>query len=613
MRRGILAGRDELRSLSDRIGRKPFTTIYDVLRKRCSLILESAPIRQTQWRSLWEQGRAGAAVQAARTTQGRMLDLLIAHHIDANPAYRDRAIEELQNLLSWGSWVDPSHHPLSVDLCTAEAAVAAVVAADWLWEDLDETQRQAVLKGVKERVIAPYLEGVRDKAWWYDCYHNWNAVVNSGCGLAALALSDEDPQAQEAYELSRTGLKHFFGALGREGGWDEGTGHWGYAMRYVLLFAEATTRILDDEQIFHRRGMDKTGLFPVYFTPNGRAAGFAAPAVVPLYGTFYLLAKRYGLKEVTWWLDTYAFHRDVSISGWSSAGLALLFRPVKQATPQKPKLKCVKVFTEVGWAAMADTWPKPTMYAAAKAGDLAAHHARRDMNSVHLQVDGEMLLANVVRSGNDENHYAGPGTDMDQVQAVMHNTIIVAERDHQIDARGAIREAQNGKGFRWICCDAAAACGENVRFIRHLLMVVDTASGTGEALIVLDELTNGVPERVDLFWHSAGNIEMDSETLCGTIRGQEAEVYFALCSTVKSRCWTESRRVDAQTTDNFVHLTAGVMDKALFASVFSRTPLKGAPTIETDPDGDVRIMVGERTVRFTAGREYLKLQKIAST
>ena len=82
-----------------------------------------------------------------------MLDLLIAHHIDANPAYRDRAIEELQNLLSWGSWVDPSHHPLSVDLCTAEAAVAAVVAADWLWEDLDDTQRQAVLKGVKERVI----------------------------------------------------------------------------------------------------------------------------------------------------------------------------------------------------------------------------------------------------------------------------------------------------------------------------------------------------------------------------------------------------------------------------------------------------------------------------
>ena len=77
MKRGILATRDELCSLRERIAKKHFDTIYDALRKRCSLILESAPVTEAQWRSLYEQGLWCAAVTAARTAQGRIMDLLI--------------------------------------------------------------------------------------------------------------------------------------------------------------------------------------------------------------------------------------------------------------------------------------------------------------------------------------------------------------------------------------------------------------------------------------------------------------------------------------------------------------------------------------------------------
>ncbi len=354
MRRAILADSEELRALSRRVSKPPFDRIYERLQKRCSMILESSPITEDQWQTLWSRGTWGAAVTAARTAQGRMLDLLIAHHIDRNVAYRDRAIEELRNLVSWSTWVDPCHNHMPADLCTAEAAVAALVGLDWLWDDLSEAERQVVLKAVREKAIKPYLRGVRQKAWWYNCYHNWNAVINSGCGLAGMVLSDEFPEAAEAHKLALAGLDEFYNALGKEGGWDEGIGYWGYAIRYLLLLAEASNRLGDDQRLLHRRGMDTTGLFPIYFTPNGQAASFGDNSAVPLHGTLYLMVKHFGMKELAWWLDTYAFHNDIRTSDWSTAGLAMLFRPADLEIPADPKLDVVRVIRQIGWAAMAD-------------------------------------------------------------------------------------------------------------------------------------------------------------------------------------------------------------------------------------------------------------------
>lgn len=122
MRRGILADKNELRNLRDRIHTSPFNRFYDILRNRCSLILEASPITETQWQHLWQHGHWYSALTAVRTAQGRILDLIICHHSDNNPAYRDRAIEELVNLVGWSTWVDPCHSPLAVDLCTAGRA-----------------------------------------------------------------------------------------------------------------------------------------------------------------------------------------------------------------------------------------------------------------------------------------------------------------------------------------------------------------------------------------------------------------------------------------------------------------------------------------------------------
>ena len=610
MRRGILARRDEMTSLRDRIGRRPFDAIHDALRKRCSLILEASPVTEAQWRSAWQQGSWGAAVGAARTTQGRIMDLLVAHHVDSNPAYRNRAIEELKTLIGWSAWTDPCHNDLCVDLCTAEAAVAATIGLDWLWEDLGEADRLRVLHALRNRVILPYRQAVAKGAWWYNCYHHWNAVVNSGCGLAALALSDEEHAAHEAYQAARRGLRRFFDALGREGGWDEGTGHWGYAMRYVLLLGEAASRMLDDQSIFHYRGMDATGLFPIYFTPNGQPASFGDSPAVPLYGAFYLLVKRYGLKEVAWWLDTYAFRRDAGTSDWSAAGLALLFRPVDVETPAAPDLLPLKVFHQIGWAAVADHWPRPGFYVAVKTGDLSANHSQRDMNSIQLQVDGEMLLTDPGSAPFSRECFSDARKDFYEAQARAHNTILVAERDQRIDAQGGIVEAQAGKDFRWVACDAGGACGENVRFIRHVVMLVNPKTQVATTLVVLDEIDNGVPERVDLFWHTLGEIAHTGPGMSGRITGQRSSVHFAVASTVRASATVESRQIAPHRTDRALHVSAGVIGKALFATLLSRSPIGGRIQLKQNASG-ARLRAGELDLHFKCLKRHLQLEKVA--
>jgi hypothetical protein len=610
MRRGLLASREELLALRGRLSRKPFDLFYEVLRKRCSLILETQPVSEARWRSLWQQGIHPAALQAARTAQGRIFDLLIAHHLDRNVAYRDRAAEELKCLIGWSTWVDPASGDLPADLCTAEAAVAAVVGLDWLWDDLNEPDRLRVLQALRHKVITPYRQGVSRGAFWYHCYHSWNAIVNSGCGLAALALGDEEPLAEEAFHQASAGLTRFLGALGREGGWDEGTGPWGHSMRGLLILGEACRRLLGDRRLLQARGMDATGLFPVYFSPNGLPAGFGSSGAVPLYGALYLLVQQHGLRELAWWLDTYAYRRDADVTGWASVGLAMLLRPIDADSPPVPQLTPVKVFHEIGWAALADAWPRPTFYVAARSGELAAHGSRPDMNSLQLQVDGEMLL-NSPGDDADLRAHAPQTAEVARLQTPLHNTLVVAQADHAIDAQGDILEAQDEKMYRWVACDAGNACGDSARFVRHMVMLVDPATQQGRTLVVLDDLELAAPERVDLFWHTPATVTLAAGAAGGTLRGRGAELHFALASTLmNAQVSTHSPDVPLPPGRSLVRLWGGAVGKTCLLSVFSRHGLGAKIEVKRSSAGDVRVKFSGAELHFKGRRKHLLLERV---
>ena len=611
MNRGLLATREQLSALRERISRRPFDTIGEVLAKRCALILAAKPIGETSWRTQHAQGRWAAALTAARACQGRIFDLIVAHHIDPNIAYRDRAIEEMKSLAVWSTWVDPCHPDLKADLCTAECCAAMAVGLDWLAEDLSEADRLRCTRALAEKGIAAYNAAVAANAWWYTCYHNWNAVLNGGCGLGALLLADENPDARQALDSARTGLKHFFAALGREGGWDEGVGYWAYALRYLLLFGEGLDHVQDDRSIFRQRGMEVTGQFGVYFCPRGHSASFGHSPAVPVFGALYGLAERYQIKEVCWWLDRYALHRDVSTTGWSDAGLSLLLRPKDMPPAPAPDLSPVKVFHEIGWAAVADQWPEPSMYAAVKAGDLSANHSHLNMNSIQVQVDGEMLL---VDPGNPPSarsyNYGNRGRTSDETPGQWHNTLTVGERNHRIDARGQIVEAQSNETHRWITADGGTALGENVRFNRHLIMLLDPAGLSGHTLVVLDEVLNASPEKVEACWHSFAQVKLVNEDdgWSGAIVGKQSGLHFAVAATAKVDCSTLSNP-QGKLTESVLRISTPSVSQLVLVSVFSRRPI-GPVEVRRTSRGDIDLTLDAGTLRFKGSRKHAKLKEI---
>ncbi len=610
MRRGLLATDAELTGLRDQLGRKPFDHLYDVLRRRCGLILESQPITETMWRSAHQQGRWGAATSAVASLQGRIFDLVIAHRIDQNAAYRDRAVEELRNLVGFSTWVDPSHGDLPADLCTGEACATAAVALDWLAEDLSDADRLRCQRALREKGLRPYLAAVENGAFWQSCYHNWNAVVNGGVGLAAVLLADEEDAAPPALTKAKEGLRNFFNALGREGGWDEGLGYWGYAMRYLLLFGEALARVAGDHYVFHQRGMDATGLFPIYFTPHGQAVSFGDMPLTPAWGAFYLLVKRFGLKEVAWWLDRYAFRHDVITSGYSDAGLALLFRPLDWEGEPAPDLHAVKAFNEIGWVAVADRWPWPGLYAAVKTGDLSAHHAQLDMNSVQIVADGEILLHDPGSPEYSHEYLAPEGRyDFYEVQSRSHNTVTLGDRGHRIDAVGSVVEAQQAPSYRWAATEGGTALGEDVHFIRHVVMPVVEATQEGRMVVVLDEIRNVVGEEVHASWHSGGQVKLKRDRKSGLIAGQSAALHFALAASCPFKVSSSTHALGKRRNDRLLRLSAPPVSQAILAAVFSPKPF-GKCRLKRSARGDVALQAGPLQLHWRASRRHLVLDRV---
>ena len=609
MQRGILATREELGRLRERISRQPFDTFYQALQKRCALIFKSAPMTEMDWQAAWESGRPHAATAAAQAVQGRILDLLISHAIDENVAYRDRAIEEFRNVLRWSTWVDPSNARTSgdVDLCTAELGVAVAVGLDWLWEDLDDAVRQEAIAMLSARVIEPYRLAVDKGVWWYDSVNHWNATVNAACGLVALAMSDEDERASGAHDLARVGLGRFFDDLGKEGGWDEGLGLGGYALRYVLLLAEACARLRDDQKVFHHRGMDVTGLFPIYFTPNGKPVGFGDYNRPPLHGALYLLDTYFDRPEITWWLDTYSFQHDVNSMGWSHAGLALLFRRDRDEEIAPPALEPIKAFHQAGWTAMADHWPTPEFYAAIKTGELASG-VRRDMNAVQLQVAGELLVCEGHCSAEEVTN--AETVAFYDIETHAHSTLLVGDEEHCPDAKGTVLHTHASDTLRWTVCCGGVAGGFSSRWYRHVLMLLDS-QGRGETLVVLDELDLQTPQLVEAIWHAAGPIELHAPSATGRIVGQRANVQFGLGASVPLMVTAESYDLPYGRSDRVLRCSATWEGQQCLASVFSRHDPLGATTVVLRDDGGISVRFANTTLAFNVGEKHLVLTGVS--
>ena len=173
-------------------------------------------------------------MSTSRGVQGRLLSLVIAYRIFDDKRYADKAKQELLQLASIQNW--GTAHFLDV----GEAALAAGVAYDWLYDELTPVERKILSDAIKNKALVPGMESKESADSWVNGNFNWNPVCNGGLAVAALAIADVEPViSKQIIDRAIKNIPTAGEAYSPHGSFAEGPSYWSYGTSFYVIAVEA--------------------------------------------------------------------------------------------------------------------------------------------------------------------------------------------------------------------------------------------------------------------------------------------------------------------------------------------------------------------------------------
>jgi hypothetical protein len=432
-----------------------------------------------------------------------------AYALTRDRRYADRARQEAEALLAAEMWTKPNRDNRGANLGTGEACTACALFYDWCGDTLSATERTAFARKLFDRGIAPYLASIEThKDWWItNDVSNWAGVVSGGCGLAALALYDDVPEARRAVDHARAHVGRFLRTANRaDGGGDEGVMYYTYGMLFGIYFAAAAERFFGTDDGLNADAARKLSGYWLTYMNEDTFAGL--PPKNPEGGPNATLcawweAKAPGGDRLLAWVadqggDNY-YWRGVS-------PFYLIFRSNTAAPPARPPLDDAVLFRESGQT----IWKTPTTWFAFNGGWTSDRsHANQDLGSFILVTEGERLI-----------HDPGYG----KAATEDHSTVLVNGKGQVKGVQGTYRRWGSGKGFRYLACDFTGAYGKSstlTRFVRHAVLVGDSC------LVLLDDLASSTPVPFEARFQvrASGPIQVTENS--AVVQGEKASMLIA--------------------------------------------------------------------------------------
>ena len=319
-------------------------------------------------------------LRPARQVLARVVTLGLVHRLTSEPGYAERAWAELAAAADFPDW-NPSSF-----LSTAELLQAVALGYDWLYDVLDHAQREKLRTALIAHGLRPALRDYRDGTRWTWVNNNWNTVCNAGVILGALAVADSEPTlAHELIERALASLPAALEEFTPDGGYAEGPGYWGYAMRYLVSAVEGLrTAVGTDLGLTSSPGLRETGEYRLHMTgPTGRTYNVADTVGEGWYAPVHWLAAWYQDETLARWISERADPES------TEAVLHLIGRS-RSATlagggedPPRDKL-----FTRTRTFLTRSGWDPDALYVGFTAGDNDANHNDLDLGSFILEAGG---------------------------------------------------------------------------------------------------------------------------------------------------------------------------------------------------------------------------------
>ncbi len=345
----------------------------------------------------------GFLMGPAREAQGRILACALTCRLTGDKAHLERARSELLILAAMPEW-RPSHF-----LGVGEAALAAGVGYDWLYEELTPDERDRVVRAVVANAIRPCLETPDGPKSWVRADFNWTQVCHGGVTVAALAIAErETALARQVIERTVANFDRAGASYSPDGSHAEGPSYRSYGTSFHVILVDALRTALGTDcgleefpgflktDDFNNRMVGPTGEeynYSDYHTENlhepimlwfarenrdrslardeladlARAhatISAAAPAAAPATPARPIVLSRHLALELLWWDPTLPAGVAAPARHWTAAGVLPL-------------------------SAMRSAWDDPTAsFLAIKGGTPTHSHAHMDVGSFILEADG---------------------------------------------------------------------------------------------------------------------------------------------------------------------------------------------------------------------------------
>lgn len=242
----VFATKDQIEIMRKAIAanEQPVTDWYLSVKRRCDAEL-------TKPCTNFKMNDAVRAASAVQDVQYTIVRYALVYLISGEQKYAERGIAELVNFCDEKAWPDwNQYHMLEV----GEGAYGAGLGYDAFYNAMTPEQRSKVIEGIKRSCFQHYRNDIleisyskglgkrtddpldRSYAWrLMDMRHNWSTIIDGGVAVAALALCTDDESRAEAEEIIGYVVQDiqdvFYGFM-PDGAWYEGSGYWGYMMKY---------------------------------------------------------------------------------------------------------------------------------------------------------------------------------------------------------------------------------------------------------------------------------------------------------------------------------------------------------------------------------------------
>ena len=514
---------------------------------------KNIPVQGKNTRAGWSEADTdGKYSRYYSTNVNNAFQLAFLYQMTGEQKYADKAFEFADAFCDLTTWTQRAHEfpiiysrimPWNVsddqvnfnfDHYNGDAGRLMAAVYDWLYNGLNETQRDRIRGALLEKVVTR-VRGDYEFHWWATAYRcNWCGVCNSGIGLTGLALLTENPQLTDIIAESYNRINSMFNELGVDGGWQEGGGYWNYGVHTSTFFADALKRVTNSKyNLFeNERLKNNPATFPLYISlPGKKSINFEDSGGGGLIGSTHLinkLATETNNREAAWYRsEFYGDGNDIFDIIW----------PKPEVTPEPPKSPS-KHFRTIDWWVMRSDFKDPSkVLVAGKAGmNDDPHHGHLDIGHFVVYWQNDYFIQDKGKEGGyDEKFFDDARWEYPHASSEGHNVVFVngekqipgklRKQPYNYEIGGKVLDFTTSEKRDYVLMDPSNAYPkkELKSWRRHVILEKP------EITVVLDEIKSEPDSKIEVRFHPGVDFEVnDNFVLLENENGKMALIPIAM-------------------------------------------------------------------------------------